>query len=198
MTVVAAFDPGLVNLSLCIMEKDDSAPLQRPRILHWENRNLYSDRPGGKVLKTESGDKVCKRVICFLDQIYDWNEVHEVYIENQAVSKGCIKRVADFLLAYFLVRYPTIKTTFIHANKKLSLVGMTHLKEEAKTYAQRKKLAIKYARQFLQGEPECSVYKGMLERSPRGHRGGVVKLDDVCDAALTTLAAMNLPITVGQ
>lgn len=216
-TCVAGIDIGLKNFSICIMKQGKVDELtevpQRPTILDWRNSNLYSDRVGGKIIKHEAADRLLQRLEDHLDQvgrkIGSWQCVAQVHIESQAASTSAIRRVESMVFAYFHFKYPDVKVKTISASRKLMVKGMNqHSKEDNLTYKDRKNLAVHYARLYMTEEPEESRFKHFLDPVPRKKKGSSIdpidpvldemqagkKLDDACDAILSTLYVLGVSI----
>ncbi len=201
---VAGIDIGLKNFSICIIQQNEMPQL--PTIVEWDNKNLYSDCVGGKIIKYEAADKLLHRLTLYLDQVglvtKGWTDVSEVAIESQAVSTKAIQRVEAFVFAYFYHKHPHIKAKTLSASRKLALPGMNHTKMATNTYKARKSLAIQYARQFLRSVPEDCRFKHFLDPMPRGKKRklestsdtGNHKCDDYADACLTALYVLGTKI----
>lgn len=204
---VAGIDIGLKNFSTCIMRQSEMNKVtnlpERPQILDWRNSNLYADREGGKIIKYEAADKLLSRLEKHLNEIGErigsWEIVNEVNIESQAASTNAIRRVETMVFAYFHFRYPSIQVKTISASRKLSLVGMTHEKEDSATYKGRKKLAVHYGRLFMKEAPEDCPFKHILDPFPRKKKGEVRtvenKADDLGDTGLMCMYVLGVPVT---
>lgn len=193
---VAGIDIGLKNFSICILRQNMTP--EPPTIVQWQNKNLYADRVGGKIIKYKAADKLLHRLSTFLDEMgratNEWKDVNEVAVESQAASTKAIQRVEAFVFAYFYHKHPHIKAKTISASRKLALPGMNHSKEATSSYKGRKNLAIQYVRQFLKTIPESCPYKHCLDPKPRGRKkqqhnndNTSGKLDDNADSSLAAL-----------
>lgn len=206
-TCVFACDVGLKNLAICVMEQrgdPKTGALHRPKIREWRNTNLYAERDGGKIIKFEAADKLILRIRDHLDDVgrslNDWKDVTLAGIESQAASTNAIRRAESFIFAYFVYKHPHIQVKSIAANYKLKLPGMTHTKDETATYAQRKKMAIKYGREYMSRAPPDCPYKHFADKPARKKKGeeksSELLKDDVFDASLMALHMLGLPITI--
>ena len=207
-TCVCAIDVGLKNLAICILQQQgntETGELVRPKIREWRNTNLYEDRQDGKIIKFEAADKLIVRIRDHLDDVgrslNDWRDVSEVGIESQAASTNAIRRAESFIFAYFVYKHPHIQVKTVSASYKLKLKGMTHTKDETASYAQRKKMSIKYGREFMRRAPPDCPYKHFADPPTRKKKGesrdaSVSKKDDVMDASLMALHMLGLPITI--
>lgn len=207
-TCVCAIDVGLKNLAICILQQQgdtETGELVRPKIRKWRNTNLYEDRQDGKIIKFEAADKLIVRIRDHLDDVgrslSDWRDVSEVGIESQAASTNAIRRAESFIFAYFVYKHPHIQVKTVSASYKLKLKDMTHTKDETASYAQRKKMSIKYGREFMSRAPPDCPYKHFAEPPARKKKGeiretSVSKTDDYCDGLLMALHMLGLPITI--
>ena len=207
-TCVAGLDIGLKNFAICVLEQREAedGSLVRPVIREWRNTNLYQDRVGGKIIKYEAADKLIVRIRDHLDEVgralNDWKDVTEVGIESQAASTNAIKRAEAFVFCYFVYRHPHIQVRSMSASFKLKLQGMTHSKDDIDSYAKRKKMSIKYGREYMLRAPDDCPYKRFLDPPPRKKRGEahseqyLLKQDDSCDGLLMALHMLGVPITI--
>lgn len=206
-TCVCGIDVGLKNMALCVLEQAGdvaTGELTRPKIRAWQNKNLYDDREGGKIIKYEASDRLIIRIRNYFDDVgqslNNWKDVTEVGIESQAASTSAIKRAEAYIFCYFVYKHPHITVKTISASYKLKLDGMAHSKEEASTYAQRKKMSIKYGREYMSRAPIDCPYRHLLDPPQRKKKGEVrdetFKSDDLGDVKLMTLHMLGLPITI--
>ena len=206
-TCVCAIDVGLKNLALCVLEQrgdTTTGVMTRPKIRAWQNKNLYDDREGGKIIKYEASDRLILRIRDYFDEVgrslHDWKDVTEVGIESQAASTNAIKRAEAYIFCYFVYKHPHITVKTISASYKLKLAGMTHSKDETSTYAQRKQMSIKYGREYMSRAPADCAFRHLAGPPTRKKKGEVrvdsSKSDDMHDASLMALHMLELPLTI--
>lgn len=206
-TIVCGIDVGLKNLAICVLEQAGdvtTGEVTRPKIRAWQNKNLYDDREGGKIIKYEASDRLIIRIRDYFDEVgrslNDWKDVSQVGIESQAASTSAIKRAEAYIFCYFVYKHPHITVKTISASYKLKLDGMTHTKDETSSYAQRKKISIKYGREYMSRAPAECPYRHLLDpplRKKKGEkRDETFKGDDLGDVKLMALHMLGLPITI--
>lgn len=205
-TCVCGIDVGLKNMAVCVLEQAGdvaTGEIRRPKIRVWQNKNLYDDREGGKIIKYEAADKLIVRIRDYFDEVgqslNNWKDVTQVDIESQAASTSAIKRAEAFLFCYFVYCHPHITVKTVSASYKLKLEGMAHSKEDIATYAQRKKMSIKYGRDFMSRAPPDCPYRHLMDPPTRKKKGEVrltLCKDDLYDALCMSLHMLELPITI--
>ena len=206
-TIVCGIDVGLKNLAICVLEQAGdvtTGELTRPKIRAWQNKNLYDDREGGKIIKYEASDRLIIRIRKFFEDVgqslNNWKDVTEVGIESQAASTSAIKRAEAYIFCYFVYCHPHITVKTVSASYKLKLDGMTHSKKDTSTYAQRKKMSIKYGREFMSRAPPDCPYRHLAHPPARKKKGEVrvesSKDDDRADSIMMALHMLGLPITI--
>ena len=187
--LVLAFDVGTRNLGVCLLNDyvgKGSHVKEPPTMVIWKTFDLYEEEARSKA---EAAHRLALRLHAFLDSLDSmcrpfipslWSKLKLVGIESQAVSTAVMKRLECYLLSYFLLRCPHLssgKVKVISASAKLKINGMDH--EKARTYADRKQMAIDYMQQFMSLQMDADDDPPIkLARSDA----------DRCDAALLALS----------
>lgn len=213
--MIAAFDVGITNLAICIINNEE--------ILRWEIINISSDKiQCCKILRTKKqcqkighykdndGNFYCsshKSLECkktnekdnlysygvnmykALDNISELSKCLNIFIENQPVLKNpSIKSISMLLFSYFINKNPNVQ--FINATVKLNY-KKEETKEILKTsknkYKTRKELSVKYANEIIdEFKINSIILNNYLESK---------KKDDLADALLYCYMNKNLLIT---
>lgn len=209
--MIAAFDIGVSNLALCIMEKD--------KILRWEILNITSDKSRcSKILKNK---KQCSKIGHYIDKnnnlycsshktddckksinkdsLYDYGVnmyklldnipelplCDKILIENQPVlTNPTIKTISIILFSYFINKNPNIH--FINAITKLNYDKETtksELNKSTNKYKTRKELSIKYANDIIK--------KVQIKHEILSYYLNHKKKDDLADALLYCYNELN-------
>lgn len=175
--MIAAFDVGVTNLAICIMDNN--------KIHKWETLNICSEKTQCcKVLKNKkqcckighykdlnnnfycSSHKTedCKKtnekdnlysygvnMYKLLDQFPELTSCSKILIENQPVlTNPTIKSISMLLFSYFINKNPNVY--FVNAITKLNYnkeKTKTELSKSTNKYKTRKELSIEYANEIL-------------------------------------------------
>ena len=202
--MIAAFDVGITNLAVCIMQEN--------KILKWEIINLTSDC--NKCCKILRNKKQCTKIghyrdnkgFCYcsthknseckkstntdnlysygvnmyklLDKIPELLNCNYILIENQPVlTNPTIKSISMLLFSYFINKNPNVR--FINAITKLNYDKertKEYLKESKNKYKARKELSIMYTNEILQNVE--------IDSSLMLYYSSSKKKDDLADAFL--------------
>lgn len=202
--MIAAFDVGITNLALCIMEDN--------KIIKWEILNLTSDH--NKCCKILRNKKQCSKIghykdnngmlYCsthktsdcikssdkdnlysygvnmykLLDNIPELIKCSNILIENQPVlTNPTIKSISMLLFSYFINKNPNVR--FINAIVKLNYDKertKEYLKSSKNKYKSRKELSILYASEILNNV--------VIDDSILTYYNSNKKKDDLADALL--------------
>jgi len=116
-----------------------------------------------------------KNIQSRLDQILEehLSSINVVVIENQiSPIANRMKTVQGMIAQYFIMRNNTIEIEFVSASNKLK----TEKKDVKATYAERKKLGIKKAQEFLESDFKNPIWSD--------HFNNHLKKDDLADSFL--------------
>lgn len=202
--IVLCFDPGKVNLSMCLLRYDvvdDNYEEPQVEILHWENINLDSEAPDTFPAKKTLADYVQLMTLSLQtrNHLFETHHVDVVAIEQQPAggnnrfSSVNIKVLSHVIQTYYLLRFPQSTTLFVAPSTKLAEykkqlkaqeetktedVEMedTESKKRRRNYSNNKKLSVDHTRELLQrhGLPEMLDFLNAAGS----------KKDDLCDAFL--------------
>lgn len=204
--MLAAFDVGIANLSICITGDN--------KIIKWEILNICSDN--NKCCKLLRNKKQCSKIAYYkdkdnnyycsthkkadsnkikakekdnlysygvnmyklLDNIKELKDCEKILIENQPVLKNpTIKSISMILFSYFINKNENVY--FINASNKLKInekYTNEQLKKSTNKYNTRKKLSVEYADKIINNMK--------IENSVLINYLNSKKKDDLADALL--------------
>lgn len=176
--MIAAFDVGIANLAVCILDNDKIIKWdilnicsnnnkccktlrnksQCSKIAHYKDKeNYYCSQHKNnnccKIKKNEKDDLYSYGVNMYklLDDIPELLKCEKIMIENQPVLKNpTIKSISMLLFSYFINKNENIY--FINASNKLKInekYTNEQLRQSKNKYNTRKKLSIKYTDKIL-------------------------------------------------
>ena len=138
---VASFDLGVRNLAWCVLTRPDQGSWPPTVTIHaWK----LIDISGGSIKDLNSIDiATCVPLMSktLKEHAADFEGVEHVFLEQQPVSRGGVSNIKTKVLSHICQSFfcaLDIPVSFVSAKLKLS-----DMKEDAETYKERKKLAIK-------------------------------------------------------
>jgi hypothetical protein len=170
--LIASFDIGLINMSLCILDTDE-------KIQHW---SVFS-------IKSKSAEGSCKKLFECLDDLKILNDASTVVIERQPRMNPKARVIEAYVLSYFTMRNAdfNLERKIVKYSPKFKLriyKGTIPDFKVKSAYSIRKKTSIFITDQMIQTQDD--KYKKIFKECK--------KKDDLADAYCMGIAFIRFMI----